>query len=220
MLQTRLLVDYDSEDGSEGSGVSTGGNEENCATFQPLVVKRFVHFHNTSQNHLSTDRKLPALSTTLTGTAHTDDPSLHQGRTRTRPHVDGQWAAHVYVCLRLHRSAKDMISRIVADAMMRVQELQPLSDVERGELHVSLTRPIYLLEHQRRDLVQEVSRIARCTQPSVSCSKDESLFIKRNPASFSFKMSCSTVSSFQNDERTRVFLALNVGAGHTEVRNP
>ena len=30
-------------------------------------------------------------------TKHIDDPSKHQGRTRTKPHVEGDWATHVYV---------------------------------------------------------------------------------------------------------------------------
>jgi len=42
-----------------------------------------------------------------------DDPSKHQGRTGTMPHVDGQWAAYVYVPLAL----RGALRRVVTCAM-------------------------------------------------------------------------------------------------------
>lgn len=37
------------------------------------------------------------LYTTATRVSTTDDPSLHGGRKREQPHVDGNWATHVYL---------------------------------------------------------------------------------------------------------------------------
>ena len=80
------LVDY--SDDSEG--------EEQTPAAPPPAKKRKVS--------ASGERELPPLpasfldqysSTVRTGTQ--DDPSLHGGRKRLTPHVDGNWPTHVYL---------------------------------------------------------------------------------------------------------------------------
>jgi len=124
-------------------------------------------------------RKLPALAAHLAPSAPLDDPSNHQGRTRTTPHVDGQWAAHVYVPIVVRRG---MLRRIVeravdiarkGDAGTRI-DVHTLggsgrvrgsdSDVVR-ELHVSLTRPFFLRTHQREEMKRAVRDAARAHPP-------------------------------------------------------
>ncbi|KAL0960875.1 hypothetical protein HGRIS_005890 [Hohenbuehelia grisea] len=165
-------------------------------------------------------RKLPALSSSLITPVPKDNPALHQGRVRTQPHVDGQFAAYVYVPVRVDRSSP--LTGLLRDVLQHARSmvgilhgmpgsLQALmdessdaadfSDTRRNdeplELHISLSRPLLLRAHQRDELKRAVKGIA----------KDHT----------SFKASFATFTDLTNDERTRTFLAMEVGAGHHEV---
>lgn len=101
-----------------------------------------------------------------------DNPALHQGRIRTTPHVDGQFAAHVYVSLILSRRSQlyKIIQDILCDAKQVVPSLRdiwPSEGPKRHELHVSLSRPIFLRAHQREDLKRAVKNIAQKQKTSV-----------------------------------------------------
>ncbi|KAJ7246419.1 U6 snRNA phosphodiesterase Usb1 [Mycena rebaudengoi] len=133
-------------------------------------------------------RKLPLLSPTLLAPAHVDDPALHQGRLRTTPHVDGQFSAHIYLLRSVIASAKNMVPAL--------HDFWVSSDSE-PELHISLSRPIYLRAHQREDIKRTVKHIAETNPP--------------------FTVSFAELSELVNDERTRIFLALEVGSGHHEL---
>ncbi|KAJ7718120.1 hypothetical protein DFH07DRAFT_336428 [Mycena maculata] len=148
-------------------------------------------------------RKLPVLSSTLVGPAHVDDPSLHQGRIRTIPHVDGQYATHIYASVTLERGSPlfKLLCQIVASAKSMAPTLHDFwsspKDTPQPELHISLSRPIYLRSHQREDMKRAVKRLAEKTSP--------------------FTASFAQISELVNEERTRVFLALEIGAGHHEL---
>ncbi|KAJ3866065.1 hypothetical protein EV359DRAFT_62625 [Lentinula novae-zelandiae] len=151
-------------------------------------------------------KKLPGLSPSLIVQTPKDDPALHQGRIRITPHVDGQWASHVYVSIRVER--RSAMYNLVLDALKTAKNLEPaLHDFPRVDenksekyfdLHVSLSRPIFLRTHQRDDLKREVKSLAE----------------KSN----NFKISFTSFSIFNNDEETRTFLALDIGSGHRELK--
>jgi len=133
-----------------------------------------------------------------------DRPELHQGRIRTKPHVEGQWAAHVYVALIVERHSA--LYTLMDDVLERAKKTSPtLNDFwssseppKRRELHISLSRPTYLRAHQREDLKKAVKGLSRRFAP--------------------FSVSFATFSELVNDERTRIFLTMEVGAGHSELR--
>ena len=126
-------------------------------------------------------RKLPALPANLAPAVPLDDPSKHQGRTRTTPHVEGQWAAYVYAPLAL----RGALRRVVARAMDVAREgmaastsanLHVLGAEDSGtggagtvadvrELHVSLTRPFFLRASQREDMKRAVRDAAKAYSP-------------------------------------------------------
>ncbi|KAF8552765.1 hypothetical protein OG21DRAFT_1340032 [Imleria badia] len=146
-------------------------------------------------------RKLPALSASLTVPTPVDDPALHQGRARTVPHVEGQYSTYIYVPLVLHH--EDALYTLVEDALTLastdVPTLHTIGRQERGrELHISLSRPLFLRAHQREDFKRAVKQVASSIAP--------------------FDASFTTFSELTNDERTRTFLALDIGAGHGELR--
>ena len=129
-------------------------------------------------------RKLPSLSDKLTIAAPISDPAAHQGRVRSKPHVDGQYAAYVYVTIHPEREAA--FSAFVHSAAQCAKKIVTclhsvlLKEDESGsngnlpyngsnnrpssheELHISLSRPIYLRSYQREDLKRSVKAIAKC----------------------------------------------------------
>jgi len=64
-------------------------------------------------------------------------------------------------------------------------------------LHISLSRPTYLRAHQREQFKRAVKGVATRFSP--------------------FSASFSTFSELTNDEQTRTFLAMEIGAGHAEL---
>ena len=113
-------------------------------------------------------RKLPRISPALTVTVPNSDPRQHQGRIRSFPHVEGQFAAFVYIPLILSTNRKlfDLLRKAVEKANEIVPELMcDWSENEVCELHISLTRPIYIRHHQREELKRAVRSIARSNHP-------------------------------------------------------
>lgn len=131
-------------------------------------------------------RKLPALPAYLAPAVPLDDPSKHQGRTRTTPHVDGQWAAYVYVPLALRGALRRVVARAMDIANEEMATLTSTStsptlhvlgaeDPDPGagagtvadvrELHVSLTRPFFLRASQREDMKRAVRDVAKAHSP-------------------------------------------------------
>lgn len=118
--------------------------------------------------------KLPPLSSTVAVRAPIENPALHQGRTRTVPHVDGQYASYVYVPLKVPRrsSLYKFLREVIATAKVDVPTLYSIgisiddaSDetTDEAELRISLTRPIYLRAHQREEVKTAIRAIARRT---------------------------------------------------------
>ena len=124
-------------------------------------------------------RQLPALAAHLASPVPLDDPSKHQGRTRTMPHVDGQWAAYVYVPIAMRGSLRRVVERAVdiarkggsdsdSGTTVDVHMLGSSSDSDSNvacELHVSLTRPFFLRAYQREEMKRAVRDAAKAHPP-------------------------------------------------------
>ncbi|KAH8978461.1 hypothetical protein EDB92DRAFT_1909607 [Lactarius akahatsu] len=171
---------------------SSSENEEEILPLPPPVKKR----------------RLPALASHLMPATPLDDPSKHQGRTRAIPHVDGQWAAHVYVSLVLRGALRGIVERAVSIAKQEVAGVRLLGGADSDpnpdsvaavrELHISLTRPFFLRAHQKEEMKRAVRNAAKAHPP--------------------FTASFAAFSDLTNDEHTRTFLCMEVGAGHGELR--
>ncbi|KAG2115469.1 hypothetical protein DEU56DRAFT_748653 [Suillus clintonianus] len=162
-------------------------------------------------------KKLPSLASSLIVPVPVDDPALHQGRVRATPHVEGQYAAYVYIPLVVH--PKTALYSLIDEVLDVTKEMVPAAHVigesvscsrnsddaivnssrRARELHLSLTRPIFLRAHQREEFKQAIKIIASRQSP--------------------FQASFVSFSELTNDERTRAFLSLEVGAGHHELKN-
>ncbi|KAI9510134.1 hypothetical protein F5148DRAFT_1181791 [Russula earlei] len=189
--RTAILVSYDESTDSEDEGEKGTKPPKERPSPPPPPVKR---------------RKLPALAAHLAPAVPLDDPSKHQGRTRTTPHVEGQWAAYVYVPLALRGTLRRVVERAVEMTRREVPGVRVLGGPDPGsdsvadlrELHISLTRPFYLRAHQRDEMKRAVRDAARSQPP--------------------FAASFAAFSDLTNDEHTRTFLSMEIGAGHQELR--
>lgn len=94
----------------------------------------------------------------------------------------------------------NLVNDVIDLSRKRVGTLEEIGAPEAGrrELHVSLSRPVFLRAHQRQELKDAVRNIARGHRP--------------------FLLSFAAFSELTNDEKTRTFLVLEVGAGHHELK--
>ncbi|KAK3829467.1 MAG: hypothetical protein JOS17DRAFT_215674 [Linnemannia elongata] len=226
------LVDYGSssdEDENEvqGSSTTTGpGGKQHTSNAIPYARQQTG---NKRQLEPTTDAEkgrkkvsLPPLPSTLTDLYKDrerppDNPDRHQGRIRARAHVDGSWPVHVYLEVKLSHELFDIVSTLTKTArslapstismLQSVESLKKRGDVsveaesaeDATELHISLTRPIYLQELHLGHFVSDI--------------RDTFKSRKR------FNVNFSGVQSFSNDDQTRSFLSLRVGAGHAQLEN-
>ncbi|KAI8603859.1 U6 snRNA phosphodiesterase Usb1 [Dissophora ornata] len=212
------LVDYgsSSEEDDEVRGqersISTSGQSGNKRALQAA----------TQAPSKRTKIALPPLPSSLTNLfkdreRQPDNPERHQGRIRTRAHIDGSWPVHVYLEVNLSSELFDIVSTLTKTArksapttVSLLQSIESQKDKtsmpkesesaeDAVELHISLTRPLYLQELHIGGFTSDV----------------RDAFKKRKK----FNLSFSGVQSFSNDEKTRSFLSLRVGSGHAEIEN-
>jgi U6 snRNA phosphodiesterase len=118
-------------------------------------------------------KTLPPLSAALQLPVPVDNPALHQGRIRSSPHVDGQFATHIYVCLSLHPSSRmfSLLDQILECAQTVVPTLHPMwpsgHSTSKRELHISLSRCLFLRAYQREDVKRAIRDIAKEHSPWV-----------------------------------------------------
>jgi len=145
-------------------------------------------------------KKLPSLSSKLIVATPVDNPAQHQGRMRKSPHVDGQWACHVYIPVRSEMGEQlgAILLRAFQAAKTKVPTLHPIG-LENGgwELHISLSRPTFLWTHQREGFKDAVRGVAALHE--------------------GWTVSLTEFIRLENDDQSRVFLAVQVGAGHEQL---
>ena len=150
---------------------------------------------------LTLHRKLPPLSSKLVVVTPVDNPALHQGRVRSSPHVEGRWACHVYVPVVSETSGQlgEVLSNAFRAAKAKVPTLYQIGlEDDQWELHISLSRPTFLWTHQREEFKNTVRRVAA--------------------SHHGWALSLAEFIKLENDDRSRTFLAIQVGAGHEQVR--
>ncbi|KAL8649567.1 MAG: hypothetical protein Q9210_004321 [Variospora velana] len=91
-----------------------------------------------------------------------DDPSLHDGRHRQIPHMEGQWPTHVYVEWHPSRSEIDELSNLLSHAESTLPSDLRLHSLLKSDLgaelplHISLSRTLMLATHQRQTFTNDL----------------------------------------------------------------
>ena len=109
-------------------------------------------------------------------------------RVRNVPHQEGNWATLVYISL----------DNIYLDTFIHkcMQSLKDQSLCPMEDLHISLSKTLYLKAHQITNFINALERQVQ-TQ--------------------NFQISFSDLTTYENDERTCNFLALNVLSGKSDL---
>ncbi|EKD18215.1 hypothetical protein MBM_03987 [Drepanopeziza brunnea f. sp. 'multigermtubi' MB_m1] len=171
------LVDYPSSD-EEESEVNPTPTLTPTLTPTPRPVKDLPDL-NLKRKRVETVLDLPPLpskfhdlyaSTTRRSTR--DEPSLHEGRKRLIPHIEGNWPTHLYIECMLSTSCTTM-GKDLADSIEALQERdsrEPKSKVHSLvtsdigvplPLHVSLSRSLGFLAPQKDDFVDSLRRAVK-----------------------------------------------------------
>ncbi|MCJ1395094.1 poly(U)-specific 3'-to-5' RNA exonuclease [Xylographa bjoerkii] len=126
-----------------------------------------------------------------------DDPSLHGGRQRGTPHVDGQWPSHVYIewypTSAESTQLTTLINKINNEVFDGDTKLQSLLQSELGTelpLHISLSRSVMLLTDERQPFVDTLKHFLDKSTPRP------------------FEVHVSGLQWVANYEKTRCFLVL------------
>ncbi|PYH81703.1 hypothetical protein BO82DRAFT_354440 [Aspergillus uvarum CBS 121591] len=171
------LVQYsesESESGSDSEPVhaSQPPNKKLCTTKPPPTQPRPLP-------------PLPAafhdLYASSTRVSVRDDPSLHGGRKRVIPHIEGNWPTHLYLEWYASRAELSLLSDVILQIQQRSStKLQSLLHSDLGAqlpLHISLSRPVVLRTEQRQSFMEvfqsavKQSRVApfNTTADSLDC---------------------------------------------------
>jgi U6 snRNA phosphodiesterase len=105
------LVDYISSDEDETEDKNALGTKSGSPPANSHTLKRKRETHLTDTSELP---PLPAkfhdLYASATRVSTRDDPSLHGGRKRITPHVEGNWPTHLYI--ECECNSNDLVCRI------------------------------------------------------------------------------------------------------------
>ncbi|WWC68721.1 uncharacterized protein I206_102655 [Kwoniella pini CBS 10737] len=190
------LVDYDSS-----------GSEDEVQDHHDIPAENLTRraLEGELKNRSNKKQKtLPSLPETF-ATGSKDDPSLHQGRKRTRPYVDGEYNAHVYLSLSIPSSLRKVLEEILTSLQDQIPNHEIYSLV--SSLHISLTNSLPLRRHQiipfRNELTNRLKSIGKF---KLSFTSEIKVYYNR-------------LTSGEEYSGGRAFLALRVGAGAFELDN-
>ncbi|XP_046968533.1 U6 snRNA phosphodiesterase 1-like isoform X2 [Vanessa cardui] len=126
---------------------------------------------------------------------HIDDPSLHNGRTRSFPHIRGNWATFIYV----EYPNKENLFQIIEKLESLVKSVDE-SCLVCEDVHISLSKTFVLRYHMIKSFTSTL----------------QNLLSNNN----SFVLNFDSVEVYCNEENTRTFIALGVDAlSHAYLNN-
>ncbi|KAF2224955.1 U6 snRNA phosphodiesterase Usb1 [Elsinoe ampelina] len=199
------LVSYsDSESGSDHDEPVSKRPRltlDNDSTLPPLPAE----FHN--------------LYSAAARVSQSDDPSLHGGRKRIVPHVQGNWAAHVYLEFHPSPSLLSLLTRLLTllpeTSSSSSAEPSPSKNVHSLllsptsvplPLHISLSAPLVLRTETKDEFLHTL------------LAELDRLLSSLGTRSGTLTLSPTSLSWHPNQEKTRYFLVLRVGDAEEDAK--
>lgn len=157
-----MLVDYSESDLSDESNggdqmVGVAGNTPQVpqlpAPFQPKCVCDRIRIRSRVSN---------------TNSVPNDNPAQHQGRTRSKPFIEGAYSAHVFLSVPFEYKLQKILSEIYQHFTYKYKSLHSLfpndSDVD-NDCYISLSRPLSLRYHQLKKFRSDVGSVSKHHRP-------------------------------------------------------
>ncbi|KAL8593124.1 hypothetical protein ACOMHN_018050 [Nucella lapillus] len=147
--------------------------------------------HESDCESATASLSLPGAILSMFGSHHgnkSEDPSQHGGRVRSFPHMEGNWASHVYISV----TPDERWNKLVDDLLLC---LRPLNFERMDDLHISLSRTVCIRHHWIQPLTESLKENY---QQMDSCLCD---------------VGCMKL--YTNDEKTRTFFSVEVEAEDT-----
>ncbi|RAL03597.1 HVSL domain-containing protein [Aspergillus ibericus CBS 121593] len=174
--------------------------------------QRLVKRPRQTSNQPSSLPPLPAafhdLYASSTRVSVRDDPSLHGGRKRVIPHVEGNWPTHLYLEwypskaeLSILRDVIDQINDRLDDSTTQLHSLLHSDLGAQLPLHISLSRPVVLRTEQRQPFLEDFQ----------SALRESSI-----PA---FDVTTQSLDCVSNYEKTRWFYVLRADKPEADSLN-
>ncbi len=157
----------------------------------------------TRTSHCDTPRSSSA-TTCKASAARTSSPESHQGRIRSFPHVEGQFATHVYFEVTGGQDNKNLTRLIQAFESSSTADGEAFHPIQQP-FHVSLSRTVAITSTQMRSLLSELKHSLHKTFASFRKRPRKSIFESSLHVRIG-EAACILV----NDENTRTFLSLSV----------
>ncbi|KAL1985699.1 hypothetical protein VTN96DRAFT_7447 [Rasamsonia emersonii] len=129
-----------------------------------VPAKKKIRREEDTSKTVDRDASLPPLPSTFhdlyassTRVSVRDDPSLHGGRKRVIPHVEGNWPTHIYLEWYPSRTELSVLDGILSQCKANLgdseRQIHSLLQSDLGvqlPLHISLSRPVVLVTEQKQ----------------------------------------------------------------------
>ncbi|OZJ02793.1 hypothetical protein BZG36_04428 [Bifiguratus adelaidae] len=170
------------------------------------------------------------LPPTSKGQKQTDHSALYEGRVRNVPFVEGIWPVHVYIEVHLPEDVEASMTNMIQSLQSNLKDASPIySDfthpspfskdaaerkgktlhfgglrarpfyAQHDILHISLSKCAYLQTHRLDRFVERVRQALGHSER--------------------FDLAFSSLTHFDNEQKTRSFLSLEVGFGYQKLLN-
>ncbi|QSZ29544.1 hypothetical protein DSL72_004059 [Monilinia vaccinii-corymbosi] len=201
------LVDYTSSDGDDLDNERGAGEDDSIArtSLNPNNARRKRDVPSSSPKLPPLPSKFHNLYASTVRNSPRDDPSLHGGRKRVTPHIEGNWPTHIYIEWYPSTIESDLLSALISKvASFKRFSIQTFLTSDLGvplPLHVSLSRAIGFSKHVKDAFLASLEQAIRTSgiRP--------------------FRIAFSGLAWVPNYEKTRWFLVLRLDRPEKDALN-
>ncbi|KAM0149400.1 hypothetical protein ACHAQE_002842 [Botrytis cinerea] len=201
------VVDEDLPRDGQVNQASREGDEKNvnAKTSNSSNLKRKRDVSSSSSELPPLPSKFHDLYASTVRASTRDDPSLHGGRKRVTPHIEGNWPTHIYIEWYPSTIEFDLVSSLISQVeSFKTHDIQTFLSNDLGvplPLHVSLSRAIGFSKDVKDTFLTSFEQVIKSSGVRP------------------FEMGFSGLAWVPNYEKTRWFLVLRVNTPESNALN-